>query len=203
MSLLGFASIGQLAIAQLPPASPTILRAAFLSKPFQIPPGREEVSKGLNLSLFTNPIPFAQFDWSKPTRIAPPPPQPLQINLSLSFPPLPFAQYDWSKPAAPIYGSTLTLPLNINLFTNPIPFGPYDYSRGPTPVPQARRDLSQSLNLQLFTNQVPFMQLDWSRATRVAPPMRGISGDFKNLPLTGGTTIHANPFFATMGLRPL
>ena len=185
---------------------PTQLRPAHLSKPYQMAQIPLDPTRGLNLSIFQNPVPFNQYDWNRVLGIAPPPPQSATLNLALNFAFVPFALYDWSRPLQPAPATPLTLPLNLNLFTNPIPFGPYDYSRGPTRVPQAQRDLSQSLNPLMFTNPFPFAQLDWSKPVRIGPVRRDMSLP-KNLSLTGGgvvtVQIHQNHFLVTMGMRPL
>jgi hypothetical protein len=170
-----------------------------------VPRVLSDATQALNLNLFKNPIPFAQYDWGKPFAIRPAPPQPTPVNLSIYSPPVvaqPFAQYDWNKPAIPRLAKPLDPAFNPNLFTNPIPFGPYDYGRGPARVPSAPRDYSQGLNLSLIA--VPFAQLDWSKPIRFAPAPRDMSAPM-NLSLMGTATqqLHARPFFVTMGLRPL
>jgi hypothetical protein len=101
------------------------------SKPFfprVLPPD----PPALNLQLFTNPIPFGPFDWSKP--VATPrflPDASFQLNLALNFTVqvMPFAQYDWSKSALPNIPAPRIYQRDPTNFANPIPFAQLDWSK--------------------------------------------------------------------------
>ena len=103
---------------------PNIPLLNYLSTPFY--PTDQMVARGLpatkpdgtvqtNINLFTNPIPFSQFDWSKPWRAAQPlpPDQPQNfVLLNVVVQAIPFNQFDWSVPRRP--ASPTQAPLSPN-----------------------------------------------------------------------------------------
>src|SRR5258706_407200 len=98
------------------------------SKPF-VPTSTKYDQQSLNLQLYTNAIPFAQFDWPRPTsyvRLVPEQNNLPNIVLPIVFP---FYTRDWSNtkflPSVP----SPYMALNINSFTNPVPFNQYDWTK--------------------------------------------------------------------------
>lgn len=146
------------------------------SRPFVPVPAKPD-QQALNINLYTNPIPFAQYDWSKPVSIRLQ--QPDQSNLPdkvlYNFS-TPFAKLDWG-----VVGDIRALPDVVYpnlLLIQPVlvPFTPVDYSttRKLPSVPSPALGSNQNL----FTNPIPFNQYDWTKLWSVRP----IVSDQSNLP---------------------
>lgn len=122
-----------------------------------------------NINLFTNPIPFAQLDYSKTGNIpdwAPPTAYPnLVINTTVV--PNPFIPVDYNRVFTPVIAKPDQQALNINIYTNPIPFGPYAWNS----MRAAKASIDPQLPNLVILQPIgaPFSQLDWSKAYRVNP----------------------------------
>lgn len=172
------------------------------SKPFKVPQAPFSPDQALNINLFTNPIPFAQYDFSITIRQKPlPAPEP-PLNLNLYGPvtaSLPFNQTDWAVAVRRQASAPVTLPLNINLFTNPLPFNQSDYSK-PVNIPHAPFDLSKGLNLATFpVVPLPFNQYDYSHTVRIkiTPPQPPYNLALYNVVVS--TTLHIVKFIGNVG----
>jgi hypothetical protein len=151
----------------------TVVAAPFVpidwSRPFMARPASAPAPQ-FNPNLFTNPIPFAQFDWSKASsvpRVRQFDPQP---NYTSFYPnPIPFAQYDWGKTARAYQPQPQQF-----LFPNILggvaapPFIAIDWSR-----PLAIRQLPPApvgLNINLVSVVLsPFSQYFWPPVLRARP----------------------------------
>lgn len=161
-------------LAQAPTALPFI--PTDVLKPF-VPRYPLPLDQALNINLFTNPIPFAQYDWAKPVRIPHAPPDlSVQLNPNLFTNPFPFSQgysnslfWDRITPSPDqIYNPNL---YSVVVVSNP--FNQTDWSKSFALRPVS--PLDQALNINLFTNPIPFNQIDWSKPVRsprasVQPP---------------------------------
>jgi len=129
--------------------------------PARKPPAAPLPDPPLNINLFTNPIPFSQFDWSKPIRVPQARLEPNQAsNINLYSNPIPFLNVDFSRPRFQRPIVDLTQPYNTNLYgvaVISVPFNQYDYGRPFRPIilPQ---NLNGQFNLSLFPNPIPFNQ---------------------------------------------
>jgi hypothetical protein len=127
-----------------------------------------------NVNLYTNPIPFAQFDWSQSKRTPDflPPAQPYGITFYGTVTAAPFAQLDWSQTKRTPDFLPSSQPYNINIFSE-VPFSQLDWSkvrRAPAFLPDAQ---FYNANLYGVITAAPFAQYDWSTPRRtpdVLPP---------------------------------
>lgn len=117
-----------------------------------------------NDQLYTNPLPFAQYDWSKPFQIAPRAAdvyQPYQNFYPLTVIFAPFYQSSWPSvnPVKPV--PPQATPYNSELYTNPIPFAQYDWSKPVSIAPKASDVYQPYGNFYPVVILVPFAQYDW------------------------------------------
>lgn len=178
-----------------PPPAPFI--PVDWSKPF-FPRTQIDATRATNPNLFTNPIPFAQYDWARPIAmtVAPPPVQPpvalvLYANLG------PFTLPDFGRVApfvtvpAPLFPQTLALTQT----GVPAPFVAIDWSR--PFMPRALVDPPMGSNPLLFTNPVPFGPYDYNKIQQPAPWRADPAPLGTNINLFGNPI----PFFNTMDFR--
>lgn len=155
-----------------------IVQFPFYTRDFSVPfvpvPAKPD-QQALNLNLYKNPIPFAQYDWSKPVTV--------RANLSDQTYPIlvanfsaPFNQTDWSKTRWELISPDQTYP-NLLLIQPPaVPFFPVDFQKNAT-IPSVPSPAMGS-NQNLFTNPIPNNQYDWTKLWGVRP----IVSDQNNLP---------------------
>lgn len=162
---------------------PTVAQNPFYTQDFSRPltpvPAKPD-QQALNLNLYTNPIPFAQYDWSKPQGIRGQPDQ-VYTDLVLQNFSTPFVQTDWSKGSTTYIRLDQIYPNIILLQPVQVPFIPVDYSK-PITVASVPSPAMGS-NQNLFTNPIPFNQYDWTKLWGVRP----IVSDQNNLPNIAGT----------------
>jgi hypothetical protein len=92
-----------------------------------------------NNQLYTNPIPFAQYDWSKPQSVAPKAAdvyQPYGNFYTTVIVAAPFYQSSWPavQPIKPVVPQPT--PYNAQIYTNLIPFAQYDWSKPQFQLPR-------------------------------------------------------------------
>ena len=133
----------------------------------------------LNINLFTNPIPFAQFDWSMPVRFRVSTQDQVPYNLSLLGIQVtaPFYQTDWQS-ARTITRSAPDMPapnvVLLNLLSTP--FSKTDWATT-SRVRYAPQDPVPA-NTNLFPNPYPFAQYDWSKPQQSPNWQPSRSSDF-------------------------
>lgn len=160
------------------PAAPDVTHASLAllgtvaSTPFfpvdwgksSFPSIRIDNNQPANPNLFTNPVPFNQYDWPQVKKPPAAKEQPSwALNLQLFANPIPFALYDWSKPSgfgpsapqAPL-GSPLVLSANLGPWTQT------DFSKPSGYAPSQAAPLPINIAL-LSPVGVPFVAVDWSR----------------------------------------
>jgi hypothetical protein len=124
-----------------------------------------------NSSLFPNPIPFNNSDWTTPKSVR----RITQdggynLNLYAATVPAPFVPIDWSKPFYPKAARVApATSLNLNLYKNPIPFLVYDYAQ-PSRMYVRPGYFPPVVNHSL-TYQFPFSQTSWPVAAQRRPTM--------------------------------
>jgi hypothetical protein len=126
-----------------------------------------------NNRLYTNPIPFAQYDWSKPTSVAPKATdvyQPYGNFYTTVAVTAPFYQNAWPavQPIKPVVPQ-LT-PYNAQIYTNSIPFAQYDWSKPVSIAPRASDVYQPYSNFYPFVSvTAPFYQNAWPSVSPVQP----------------------------------
>lgn len=148
-------------VANLGPFSISGMATANRIRGASVTPG------GLNLNLFTNPIPFLNLDASiryRMARVAPVAPQNI-LPLSTVVATAPFTQYIWAGPFRVRAAQQAGQQYNPNLFTNPIPFSKTDWPLSRRLSRAASTDVS--LPNPLIFSEVPFRQNEWPSVRRV------------------------------------
>jgi hypothetical protein len=151
-----------------PPATAPFFQTSWPTSDFQTPRA-PDATQQTNINLFTNPIPFAQYDWPVVRGID------LVRSRFVGRPgigdvPLatPFVQSIW-EPVNPVPSLPPQLvPYNANLYTVAVQAAPFaQLEWKPVSPPSRALDATRQTNINLFTNPIPFAQYDW-------PTVRGV-----------------------------
>lgn len=139
-------------------------------------PRNSDATRSTNPNLFTNPIPFAQFDWPLAKRTPSLPPRLFHVNPGMFTNPIPFSQTDWSKtgivPDWPVPAGIYNLVLLSSAAIAAAPFYQNDWSASRR-VPDFLPDHPVRNVPILSALSTPFYQTDWSKTAMVpdwAPP---------------------------------
>jgi hypothetical protein len=126
-----------------------------------------------NNQLYTNPIPFAQYDWSKPQSVAPKAAdvyQPYGNFYTTVIVAAPFYQSSWPavQPIKPVVPQPT--PYNAQIYTNLIPFAQYDWSKPQSVAPKATDVYQPYSNFYPFVSvTAPFYQNSWPSVSPIKP----------------------------------
>lgn len=141
------------------------------SKPFTPTPAKQD-QRGVNINLFTNPIPFGPYDYSSRfvDRFTPVDQNGVP-NLVLPNSSTPFVSYDWSKTKAVKASIDPQLPNVVILQPVGAPFSQLDWSKAYTITPRASNqdDLPNLLLIQPSSPSTPlglYGWIDWSRTQK-------------------------------------
>lgn len=141
------------------------------SKPFTPTPAKQD-QRGVNINLFTNPIPFGPYDYSSRfvDRFTPVDQNGVP-NLVLPNSSTPFVSYDWSKTRAVKASIDPQLPNVVILQPVGAPFSQLDWSKAYTITPRASNqdDLPNLLLIQPSSPSTPlglYGWIDWSRTQK-------------------------------------